>query len=245
MYDGKEAFIYQSKQKQFFSLAKIGYLHSGKVSQEKGSFDEIRQWLLKGQELAYEKGITSVISDDFFDFKENYEQVFRMLMNLAYERKLSLDVYEDVHIQELKEYERFLENGHSFGESLASFHISALKLVVDEKSVKEELLEYCKVSNRYNMPIHIYLENQVDLALEVLKGSLYENNPLGTKVISNYDLSSKQSQSFKELNITIEPFQQKEVEKNVRVGDVADCMLINKKKEVLCTIKAGKVVYRK
>lgn len=94
--------------------------------------EEIKKMLVQAMKNANACGITSVHTDDFgLVSDKNNEKIIRAYEELRVEGKLTLRIYEQCLIQDLKTLNKFLDKGYNTGYGDEQFKIGPLKLLAD------------------------------------------------------------------------------------------------------------------
>lgn len=90
----------------------------------------IESYVLSAQETLLSHGVTSVGSDDFHVTKAHYETVLNVLKTLSESGKLKLNVYEQVNLPNIDDFNDFLEKGYAL-QNYGLYKHGPLKLLAD------------------------------------------------------------------------------------------------------------------
>lgn len=104
------------------------------VKSKKPGFDYnlTKDILLKAQEKAFEQGLTSVQSDDFgYVPNQDFNLLFDLFKDLYEEDKLKLRISEQCLFLNVKDEEKFFNEGYHYGWGNETYRISTVKILSD------------------------------------------------------------------------------------------------------------------
>lgn len=95
-------------------------------------YDLTKDILLKAQEKAFEQGLTSVQSDDFgYVPNQDFNLLFDLFKDLYEEDKLKLRISEQCLFLNVKDEEKFFNEGYHYGWGNETYRISTVKILSD------------------------------------------------------------------------------------------------------------------
>lgn len=160
--------------------------------------EDLKKFILIGQEELFQQGITSVQSDDFWEKK--FETVIQAFRELEQEGKLKVHVYEQSNLGSLSELKRYVALGLHADKGGKHYRLGPLKILGDGSLgartaymlkpyhdapettgiayfTKQELYEYMKYAHDHDMQIAIHCigDGMLDMALDCFEQIQKEN----------------------------------------------------------------------
>ena len=131
--------------------------------------EEIKVQLIKGIKNANSYGITSIHSDDFGIVGENnYENIIMAYEELKAEGKMTVRVYEQCLLSNLKVFEDFLDKGYKTGYGDDIFKIGPLKLLSDGSlGARTAALTIPYNDNSETMGLALFTQEELDSIVEI------------------------------------------------------------------------------